>query len=100
MNTSEESQAITARFFLVIDNLINKRKIRGLKTFTDKYGLNYWNVWTVKNEPDKHFLRPEWLAILVRDYNVSATYLLTGVGLMFIDSRYTPKGSIKTPWKY
>ena len=87
MNVSTEGIAITTRFFLVIDNLINKRKIRGLKTFTDKYQLNYWNVWTVKNEPDKHFLKPEWLSILVADYNVSATYLLTGVGVMFNDSK-------------
>ena len=39
MNVSTEGIAITTRFFLVIDNLINRRKIRGLKTFTDKYSL-------------------------------------------------------------
>lgn len=87
MNVSDEAIAINKRFFLVIDTLIQRRKMRGLKTFTEKYGLNYWNVWSVKNEPSKHFLRPEWLAFLVRDYNVSAMYLLTGVGVMFADSK-------------
>ena len=83
MNITDQGLAINARFFLVIDNLIHTRRIRGLKTFTDKYGLNYWNLWSVKNEPDKHFVRPEWLSILVTDFGVSATYLLTGVGVMF-----------------
>ena len=83
---SPEGVAITKRFFLAIDTLQMQRKIRGMKTVTDRYGINYWNFCTLRNEPEKRFLKPEWLSFLVRDYNVSAEWLLCGVGQMFRDS--------------
>ena len=86
MIISEHGQAITKRFFDTIDVLRQKRVIRGLQTFTRAHDINYWNIATVKKEPSKHLLKPEWLAYLVYDYNVSADYLLTGRGVMFIDS--------------
>lgn len=83
---SPEGVAITKRFFLALDTLQMQRKIRGLKTITDKYGLNYWNMSTLRNEPEKRFLKPECLAFLVRDYGISADWLLCGVGQMFQES--------------
>ena len=83
---SPEGVAITKRFFLAIDTLQMQRKIRGMKTVTDKYGINYWNFSTLRNEPEKRFLKPEWLSFLVRDYDVSAEWLLCGVGKMFRNS--------------
>lgn len=83
---SPEGVAITKRFFLAIDTLQMQRKIRGMKTITDKYGINYWNFSTLRNEPEKRFLKPEWLSFLVRDYDVSAEWLLCGVGKMFRNS--------------
>lgn len=83
---SPEGVAITKRFFLALDTLQMQRKIRGLKTITDKYGLNYWNMSTLRNEPEKRFLKPECLSFLVRDYGISADWLLCGVGQMFQES--------------
>ena len=83
---SPEGVAITKRFFLAIDTLQMQRKIRGLKTFTDRYDLNYWNFSTLRNEPERRFLKPEWMSFLVRDYGVSPDWLLCGVGTMFKDS--------------
>jgi hypothetical protein len=50
--------------------------------FTRKYGLNRWNVNTVKWNPEKSTLKPDWMVYLVRDYNISADWLLTGRGGM------------------
>ena len=82
---TDEGAAITIRFFHTLDVLRQRRMIRGLQTFTRAYGLNYWNVSTLKKNPYEHFLKPEYLAFLVQDYGVSAEYLLTGVGSMFSD---------------
>lgn len=86
MKITPEGIAITKRFFLAIDTLQVMRKIRGLKTFTDKYGINYWNMSTLRKEPEHRFLKPEWLSHLVNDYGVNAKWLLVGVGNMFVNS--------------
>jgi len=80
---SDEGIAITRRFFLAIDVLVGQRRLRGLQTFTRRYNLNYWNVCTLKKEPKHRILKSECLAFIVRDFGISAEWLLTGVGSMF-----------------
>lgn len=75
-----EAIAITKRFFLAIDYLIMKRELRGLGTFAKKYNINYWNLYTLKKEPHRRVLKIEFIAYLVKDFNVSADYLLFGIG--------------------
>lgn len=83
LNISEDAIAITGRFFEAINALRDLKKIRGLKTITQRYGLNYWNMSTLKKEPNKRILKPEYLMYLARDYDVSANWLLLGIGNMF-----------------
>lgn len=83
LNITPTGAAITKRFFLALDVLVGQRRIRGVKTFTDLYGINYWNLSTLRKEPDRRLLKPEWLAYLVNDFEISADWLLTGVGSMF-----------------
>ena len=77
-----EGVAITKRFFLALETLQMQKKIRGLRTFTERYGLNYWNVNTLKAEPERRLLKTECLTYLVRDYGVSAEWLILGTGPM------------------
>jgi len=84
---SPEGVAITKRFFLAVDTLQMQRKIRGLKTITDRYALNYWNMSTLRNEPERRYLKPECLAFLVRDFGISADWLLCGTGQMFKEQK-------------
>lgn len=77
---SPEAIAITKRFFLAIDYLIATRKIRGLNTFAKKYNINYWNLRTVRDEPEKRFLKVEYVAYIVGDFNVCPEYILFGYG--------------------
>lgn len=83
MKISKEGVEITIRFFEAIDMLIAQKRIRGLLTFTKAHDINYWNINTVRNQPDVSVLKPEWLSYLVKDYSISSEWLLTGRGGMF-----------------
>ncbi len=83
MKINKDGQAITERFFQSIELLTQLRKIRGLNTYTTRYNINRWNLITVRNNPQKSILKPEWLVPLVEDFNVSAEWLLTGRGNIY-----------------
>lgn len=77
----KECSDITERFFKAIDELKSLKRIRGNKTFTRLYDENYWNFFTCRK--NKTRIKQEWLTYLVRDFDVSANWLLTGNGKMF-----------------
>lgn len=75
---SPEATEINKRFFLAIDYLVDIKEIRGLNTFAKKHNLNYWNLCTVKNEPERRVLKVEYIAYLAKDFNISLEYILFG----------------------
>lgn len=75
-----DSQEIVKRFFEAIYRLKADRKIRGKQTFTNRYGINRWNMLTLEKEPERDIFQAAWLFYLVRDYGVSPLWLLTGKG--------------------
>ena len=81
---SDTSQAITKRFFDAIELLSSNKTIRGLKTFTDVNGINRRNLIRVKNFPECSVLKPEWIYYLCNDYNISASWIITGKGDMLL----------------
>ena len=80
LKISKESVLITKRFFIAIDVLIAQRKLRSLNSFARKYDINYWNLCTLRKEPEKRLLKVEFIYYLVRHFSVSPYYILTGVG--------------------
>ncbi|MFW5594890.1 MAG: hypothetical protein ACOCOI_07995 [Prevotella sp.] len=72
--------AIVERFFHALDLLKERRTIRGKKTFCDRYGINRWNMNTCLAHPDSGMFKLSWLTYLVRDFEVSADWLLLGRG--------------------
>lgn len=85
MNISKDGLAVTRRFFEAIDMLKVQKRIRGLQKFTRAYNINHWDLNTVKSNPDRSVLKPEWIVYLIRDYNISAEWILLGKGNMFND---------------
>ena len=79
----ETEIAIAERFFYAIEQLRERKVIRGLKTFTRKHNLNYGNMNTLKNHKEKYSLKTELLAFIAQDYGVSCEWLLLGNGDMF-----------------
>lgn len=84
MNEPQECLDITKRFFEALDAIKEQKRMRGMKTFSQKYGEDYRNFCRWRKAGLR--IKQEWLTYLVRDYYVSARWLLTGQGNMF--SRY------------
>lgn len=80
---SEESQATVQRFFAAVHALIERKRLRGVQTFTRRYGINRRNFLTLEKQPERDMFQLEWFSALVRDWGVSARWLLTGEGEMF-----------------
>lgn len=81
-NISAESIKINRRFFEALDTLKRLHKLSGIYGFSRKYGTTKANIYTIKNQ-ENGVVKAEWLMYLVRDYNISAQWLLTGEGSMF-----------------
>ena len=71
---------IVWRMYHAIELLIERKAMRGLRTFTARYGINHWNFCELHKDMTRGIFKPSWLTYLVRDYNVSAHWLLTGEG--------------------
>ena len=80
---SEHSQAIIRRFFEALKILKANKIIRGKQTFTNRHGINRWNMNTLEKDPSRDMFQSAWLAYLVQDYNISPRWLLTGEGFIF-----------------
>lgn len=63
---------IVKRFFEVIYALKVRKDIRGKKTFTDRYGINRWNMNMLEQNLASDVFQAAWLGYLVKDYWVSA----------------------------
>lgn len=81
MNMTNDNDAVVSRFFEALDRLVAAGVLRGLKTFTTRYGLNRWNLQAMRKEHSAGgIFHPCWLTYMVRDYKVSPLWLLTGEG--------------------
>lgn len=80
--TQEEQNQIVARFFEALVWLKETRQIRGVKTFTDRYGIHRRSLQRLQKDPGTNDFKAAWLTYLVVDYSINAQWLLTGEGQM------------------
>lgn len=82
-NTSKEGQQIVMRFFIAVRELINRKTIRGVQTFTDRYSIDRRNFLFLEANPEKKQFDVGWLHFIVKDYGVNMEWLILGKGPMF-----------------
>ena len=81
-----DSQLVVGRFFDALYRLKSDKVIRGKQTFTSRYGINRWNMNKLEKEKERDIFQAAWLTYLVRDYGVSARWLLMGDGEFYDDN--------------
>lgn len=79
-----DSQQVIRRFFEALQRLKADKKIRGKQTFTNRHGINRWNMNTLEKDPGRDIFQAAWLTYLVQDYGVSPEWLLTGLGDFYL----------------
>lgn len=79
---SDITQNINERFFLAIATLKRQRTIGGLGGFCKLYGISTGNMYTIRNKK-QGAVKIDYLYYLVKDFGVSADWLLTGEGSPF-----------------
>lgn len=72
------NEAIVQRFFQALDDLKATKRIRGVQTFTRAHNINRRNLHQLRLNPSRKIFDVSWLAILVVEYGIDATWLLTG----------------------
>lgn len=77
---TEESQQVIKRFFEALYKLKADGVIRGKQTFTREFDINRWNLNSLEKDMSRDIFQVAWLTFLVREYKVSARWLLTGLG--------------------
>ncbi|MFK2681074.1 hypothetical protein ACIXT9_02120 [Bacteroides fragilis] len=80
---TEDSQKITSRFFVALRQLIDDGKLKGKQTFCTMYGINRRNMYQFEKNLEKDIFQVAWLSYLVKDFNVSPEWLLTGEGSFY-----------------
>lgn len=82
MNTAVSKQ-IMERFYSALDAIIESKKIRGVNTYCRLYEIDRRNFIAQRKDLDRGWFQVSWLQPMVKEYGVSARWLLTGFGRMF-----------------
>lgn len=80
---NQDSVKIVERFYEAFEAVKQYKLIRGTQTFTNQYDINRRNFLFVKRNPQSDMFQMAWITYLVKDFGVSALWIMTGKGQMF-----------------
>ena len=81
------NEKIKSRFYQAFVKLLELGEIKGRQTYCNLYGIDKRNFYAQEKDMSLHRMQLYWLVPMVKEYNVSADWLLTGRGSMFSAER-------------
>lgn len=83
-NYSEDTIAIMERFFQAFQNSLDNKLIKNTSQFCIGYNIDKRHFYAQRKDLGRGFFEVGWLVPLIRDCGVSANWLLTGKGTMYV----------------
>ena len=80
---TEQSTQIMQRFFTALEIIIANKMIRGTQTYCRLYGIERRNLILQRKDLTRGHFQASWLVPMVKNYGISADWLLTGKEPMF-----------------
>lgn len=82
-NYSPETIATMERFYEALDMCLGQKLLKTINGFCSDYGIDKRHLYAQRKDLGKGYFEISWLTPLVNDCGISASWLLTGKGLMF-----------------
>lgn len=83
-NYSEDTIAIMERFFQAFQTSLDNKLIKNISQFCIVYNIDKRHFYAQRKDLGRGFFEVGWLIPLIRDCGVSANWLLTGKGTMYV----------------
>jgi hypothetical protein len=71
------------RFYSALDAIIAMQRIKGVATYCRLYDIDRRNFIAQRKDLNRGWFQLSWLQPMVKEYGISAEWLLTGHGRMF-----------------
>ena len=81
---SDATLSIMSRFYLAVDKCKEEGLMRSVAAYCSMAEIDKGHFYNQKKYPTKGYFEVGWMTPLVNDLGVSANWLLTGRGTMFV----------------
>lgn len=83
---SDDTLAIMDRYFIAVEACVKAKLLHPLEYFK-QIGEYKNNFYVQRKDRSRGYFEVGWIAPLIRDCGISATWILTGQGTMFVPTR-------------
>ena len=81
---SQDTIDVMMRFFEAFDRCVELKLVKSISSFCVKNCIDKRHLYAQRKDMSKGLFHVGWLLPLIRDCNVSASWLMTGKGTMFV----------------
>lgn len=84
-NYSDATIGIMKRYFDALDRCLESKLIKNISWYCDHYQIDKRHLYAQRADLGKGYFEVGWMRSLIDDCKVSAVWLMTGSGGMFVE---------------